>query len=172
MQVNSLISCRLKSNTYIIYYLACEKWNFSIFRGCASISWVPYCPPTSPLVQWLKVIYFMHTKPLVSGMPSCDWVGHHHTPVWCADFHSVLRERWEKAGSAMMYDIKSEAQRAALSHQMRRMTVQMKVFHCIKIRLLNKTGGTKFCIHKKENSGRFENPPFFILLSRERMRGK
>lgn len=50
----------------------------------------------------------------------------------------------------MMYDIKSEAQRVALSHQMRRMTVQMKVFHCIKIRLLNKTGGAKFCIHKKK----------------------
>lgn len=43
-------------------------------------------------------------------MPSCDWVGHHHTPVWCADFHSELRERWEKAESVMMYDIKSEAQ--------------------------------------------------------------
>lgn len=60
----------------------------------------------------------------------------------------------------MMYDIKSEAPRVALSHQMRRMTAQMKVFHCIKIRLVNKTGGAKFCIHKKRNSGRF-----FILLS-------
>ena len=31
------------------------------------------------------------------------------------------------------------AQRAALSHKMRKMTVQMKVFHCIEIKVLNKT---------------------------------
>lgn len=55
----------------------------------------------------------------------------------------------------MMYDIKSEAQRAALSHQMRRVTAQMKVFYCIKIRPLNKTGGAKFCIHPKEILGGF-----------------
>lgn len=49
----------------------------------------------------------------------------------------------------MMYDIKSEAQRTALSHQMRRTAVQMKVFHCIKIRPLNKIRGRKV-LHRQK----------------------
>ena len=48
-----------------------------------------------------------------------------------------------KLGSAMMYYIKSELRGLLLSPEMRKMTVQMKVFHCIKIKDLNKTDGER-----------------------------
>lgn len=62
----------------------------------------------SPNLYWVWETYFMHAKALASEVPLCDWKGHHHTPVQCAAFHSVRKERWEKQESAMMYFIKSE----------------------------------------------------------------
>lgn len=62
----------------------------------------------SPNLYWVWETYFMHAKALASEMPLCDWKGHHHTPVQCAAFHSVRKERWEKQESAMMYFIRNE----------------------------------------------------------------
>lgn len=80
----------------------------------------------------------LHTEPPMSEMPLCNWVGHHHTLVWCAGFHSVLWVRWENREVLWCVISRVSSEGCFESWDEKEMTEAMKVFHCINTQVQRK----------------------------------
>lgn len=108
----------------------------------------------------------LHTEPPMSEMPLCNWVGHHHTLVWCAGFHSVLWVRWENWEVLWCVISRVSSEGCFESWDEKGMTEAMKVFHCINTEVQRKQRMTKeFKIYNK-SSGWWERTVFHVCATR------